>query len=267
MDTPLPPADSLERDLRLGAYLDEELSPAERAAVERWLAEDAAAAARLAALRADREALRGLLGTVLQEPVPQRLVRTVVAPGWPAGLAGRAAAAVAIFALGMLAGALVVQHARPDDTAAAPPQSWVQRAALAHGVYVPEQRHPVEVRAQEEHLARWLTRRLDVPVRLFDLSRHGFVLMGGRLLPDDGQGPGAQLMYERPPGTRVTVYLRKAEANDEVAFRYERRDGLGLFYWIDGATGYALAGNLPREELLALARSIHQQCHAAGGPP
>ena len=60
----------------------------------------------------------------------------------------------------------------------------MQRAAFAHSVYVPEPRHAVEVKAQEEHLARWLTRRIDVPVKLFDLRDQGFELVGGRLLPD-----------------------------------------------------------------------------------
>lgn len=263
MDTPTPPPiDAADRDLRLSAYLDEELSAQERAAVEQWLADHPDAAAHLAALRADREALRGLLGHVAHEPVPEHLVRTALAPVLPRWLASRAAAFAAAFALGALAGGLATRQWPQREPPAAAPQAWVQRAALAHGVYVPEKRHPVEVRAQEEHLARWLTRRLDVPVKLFDLSRQGFVLMGGRLLPDDGQGPGAQLMYEQPSGTRVTVYLRKADARTQAAFRYERQGELGLFYWVDGETGYALAGALPREELLALATSIHDQGHA-----
>ena len=79
---------------------------------------------------------------------------------------------------------------------------WLQRAAVAHAVYVPEKRHPVEVSVaqnQDGHLARWLTKRLDVPVKLFDLNPQGFDLVGGRLLPDE-RGPSAQLMYENAAG-------------------------------------------------------------------
>jgi anti-sigma factor RsiW len=151
---------------------------------------------------------------------------------------------------------------------------WVQRAAVAHSVYVPEVRHPVEVRAQEEHLSRWLTRRLDVPVKLFDLREQGFELVGGRLLPD-ASGPSAQLMYQAitPPGAsgaaakpeRVTVYLRKPDDATPAAFRYEQQGDLGLFYWVEGKsansgpTGYALVGALPRDKLLALAEAIYRQ--------
>jgi hypothetical protein len=54
-----------------------------------------------------------------------------------------------------------------------------------------------------------LTRRLSVPVKLFDLRSEGFELVGGRLLPD-ANGPSAQLMYQDAMGQRVTVYLRKS---------------------------------------------------------
>src|SRR5262249_36983422 len=112
-------------------------------------------------------------------------------------------------------------------------QGWVQRAAYAHSVFTPEPRHPVEVRAQEEHLARWLTRRIDIPVKLFDLKDEGFELMGGRLLPD-ANGKSAQLMYEnRETKERVTVYLRKPDADAPTTFRYVQQGDLGLFYWVE----------------------------------
>jgi anti-sigma factor RsiW len=114
------------------------------------------------------------------------------------------------------------------------------------------------VKAGEEHLARWLTRRIDVPVKLFDLKAQGFELVGGRLLPD-GPGKSAQLMYQDAQGLRVTVYLRKPEQGTDAAFRYERQGELGLFYWVEEGCGYALVGALPRETLLALAESIYRQ--------
>ena len=104
------------------------------------------------------------------------------------------------------------------------PGGWPHRAAVAHAVYAPEVRHPVEVnvaqgsateqRAQEEHLARWLGKRLDMPVQLYDLRPQGFELVGGRLLPDTA-GPSAQLMYQNGGGQRVTLYLRKPEAGEQ----------------------------------------------------
>jgi anti-sigma factor RsiW len=187
----------------------------------------------------------------------------------------RWAAGVALLVLGGAVGAALTWQLQRKEiarlAAVAPAQGWVQRAAVAHSVYVPEVRHPVEVKAQEEHLSRWLTRRLDRPVKLFDLRAQGFELVGGRLLPD-ASGPSAQLMYqaigEVPAGLqaqRVTVYLRKPDDDTPASFRYEQQGELGMFYWVEGAhgtlpaCGYALVGALPRERLLALAEAIERQ--------
>ena len=43
------------------------------------------------------------------------------------------------------------------------------------------------------------------------------------------------------------------------SFRYERQGDLSMFYWVEGTTGYAIVGGLPREQLLALAEAIYKQ--------
>jgi len=111
----------------------------------------------------------------------------------------------------------------------------------------------------------WLTRRIDLPVKLFDLRDQGFELVGGRLLPD-GPGKSAQLMYQDAQGTRITVYLRKPDQATEAAFRYEQQGDVGLFYWVEAGAGYALVGALPKEQLLALAQEIYRQHPVAGAP-
>lgn len=257
--SPLAPTDE-----QLSACLDGELQGAEREAVEAWLREHPEDAARVRLWAADAEALRVRLAPWLEEPVPEGLRaavlrRPLMAPRW-----ALAASAAGLLLLGALIGGAGVWQWQQRGLAAGPdggavvPVAWVQRAAAAHAVYVPEPRHAVEVKAQEEHLARWLTRRIDVPVKLFDLRDEGFELVGGRLLPD-GSGKSAQLMYEDARGVRVTVYLRKPDEGTPAAFRYERQGELGLFYWVESGAGYALVGALPRERLLALAESIYRQ--------
>lgn len=269
---------TIDDDL-LSAWLDDELNAERRAEVEAWLREHPEQAARVRLWAADAQALRARLDAVLAEPVPQRLTQlawnrapVTLSDSWQ-----RWAAAFALFALGGLVGAGLMWRAQPRAAAtmASAEPAWVQRAAVAHSVYVPEVRHPVEVRAQEAHLARWLTRRVDVPVQLFDLRAQGFELVGGRLLPDE-RGPSAQLMYQAigelasgTPPQRVTVYVRKPEDGTPAAFRYEQQGGVGRFYWVEGAgpghpaSGYALVGALPRERLLALAEAIERQISAA----
>ena len=263
-------------DELLSAWVDGELDgqPEQRERVEAWLREHPQDAERVRQWSSDRQALRDGLAPMLDEPVPRRFAALVLADE-PASTRPwrRAAMAAGLLLAGGVIGALLGRHWPAGD--AAGPQAaasagangsgWVQRAAYAHSVYVPEPRHAVEVKGQEEHLARWLTRRIDVPVKLFDLRDHGFELVGGRLLPD-GPGKSAQLMYQDAQGIRITVYLRKPDQATEAAFRYEQQGDVGLFYWVEAGAGYALVGALPKEQLLALAQEIYRQHPVAGAP-
>lgn len=255
----------------LSAWLDGELKApefaAEQAAVEAWLRDHPEDAARVRLWAADAEGLRARLSTQLDDPVPDALRATVQRRPFEAQRWALAASAAGLLLAGGAIGAVASwqwQQRAAQLAAAKVPAGWVQRAAAAHVVYVPEPRHAVEVKAQEEHLARWLTRRIDVPVKLFDLRAQGFELVGGRLLPD-GTGKSAQLMYQDAQGLRVTVYLRKPEVGTPAAFRYERQGDVGLFYWVESGAGYALVGALPKEQLLALAQAIYDQ--GAGKAP
>jgi anti-sigma factor RsiW len=257
-------------DEHLSAWLDGELDTAEQARVQAWLDEHPEDRARVQAWASDRAALAAHFSAPLQEPVPLLLQRAVLNPATalPPRWALAAAAACLLLAGGVLGGAAVWQWKQQQhgaqlaqlrqQLAPGTAQGWVQRAAFAHSVYVGEPRHAVEVKAQEEHLSRWLTRRIDIPVKLFDLRDQGFELVGGRLLPD-GPGKSAQLMYQDAQQRRVTVYLRKPEQGADAAFAYEQHGKLGMFYWVEEGAGYALVGEQPREVLLALARAIYQQ--------
>lgn len=282
--TPNPPQDRPDEAL-LSAWLDGELDAGTRAQVDAWLREHPEDAAQLRLWAADRDALRARFDPVRDEPVPAALLHTVQQAGRRGVLAQapwrRVAVAAGLLLTGALAGGLLGAqlagaetgplaglHLPWADAERVRPGGWTHRAAVAHAVYAPEVRHPVEVnvaqgsateqRAQEEHLARWLGKRLDMPVHLFDLRPHGFELVGGRLLPD-ANGPSAQLMYQNSGGQRVTVYLRKPEAGASTAFRFQRDGELGLFYWIEDGFGCALVGKLPRAQLLALAEAVYKQ--------
>ena len=255
-------------DEMLSAFVDGELMSGDLQRVQAWLADHPEDQVRVAAWRADRQALGDLFKPTLDEPTPPALLATVwrqrASPRW-----AMAAAAAGLLVTGALVGgggvwqwqgqrhAEQLAHQR-TQLAAGSSQGWVQRAAFAHSLYVAEPRHAVEVKAQEEHLSRWLTRRINIPVKLFDLQAQGFELVGGRLLPD-GPGKSAQLMYQDAQQRRVTVYLRRPEEGTHAAFRYEQQGKVGMFYWVEEGAGYALVGELPKETLLALSQAIYGQ--------
>jgi len=142
-------------DERLSAWLDGELDAAASAEVQAWLARDPEGAQRARQWAVDRDALREHFAPVLQEPVPARLRATVWQHvGWPRW--AQAAMAAGLLVGGALAGGGSVWQWQQRQMAqlqvrlaAGTAQGWVQRAALAHSVYVPEPRHAVEVRRRK----------------------------------------------------------------------------------------------------------------------
>jgi anti-sigma factor RsiW len=138
-------------------------------------------------------------------------------------------------------------------------EELASRGISAHRVYTVEVRHAVEVTAAEEaHLTSWLSKRLDHQLKAPDLTSAGFRLVGGRMLPNNGK-PAAQFMYEDGSGRRLTLYVARCQPNRVTAFRYERQDGVGAFYWMDGSIGYAVIGDGEREALHTVASAVYDQ--------
>ena len=241
-------------DADLHAFVDGALDEARQREVAAHLAAHPEDAARVTAYEAQNAALHVLFDPILDEPVAEAL-RGPARRGVPRVWA--AAAAVALLAAGTAAGWYLHATVGTGSLEAA---AIARRAAVAHAVYAPEVRHPVEVTADEEaHLVKWLSNRLGAPLRAPRLSDQGYDLVGGRLLPGTAQ-PAAQFMYENSSGERVTLYITTELHGDrETAFRYVDTDGVGAFYWIDGLIGYALTGEADKPTLFRMARLVYEQ--------
>ncbi|CAB3731232.1 hypothetical protein LMG24238_05756 [Paraburkholderia sediminicola] len=263
-------------DLRaLSAFVDGELPPGERAAIEAQLAQQPQAAARVAAWRAQKAALQALCGAPQRsehsesagqgdaDDEPAFIVVRRTTPWWQrVGLAAcwLAAGAGLALALGPLAPRLT---GGAWNGLGGQPPSFAERADIAYAVYTPERRHPVEVAAnEEEHLINWLSKRLNRPLSVPSLQEYGYSLVGGRLLPGEA-GPAAQFMYENTSGARLTLYITGI-ARDETAFRLFRDGNRRTFYWVSDRMGYALSGPISEDKLRSIAIEV---CSALGGKP
>ncbi len=256
----------------LHGYVDRQLAPARHAEVDAFLAARPDDLARVRAWQAQNEDLHGLLDPVLDEPLPLRLPLVAEAARWPwRGLAAGLAVAVASAALAWtVRGAL---DARAERLAAARPGAapaladadlagFAHRAAIAHAVYSPDVRRPVEVGAdQEQALVTWLTKRLGTAVRAPRLSALGYELIGGRLLPG-ASGPVAQFMYGSASGQRLTLYLTREPGTRDTAFRFVRDGPVNVFYWVEDRFGYALSAGVGRDELLKISEEVWRQLKA-----
>lgn len=239
----------METDLH--AYVDGVLPESARPEVEAWLASHPDDAERLRAYGEHNAMLRTLYDPVLDEPVPAALLATRPRAWLPL------AAAAAIFAFGIGLGWIVRGQTIAPQVI---PLSLARQAATAHVVYAPEVRHPVEVTADDEgHLVGWLSKRLGTTLKAPKLSPLGYDLVGGRLLSGP-QGPVAQFMYQDARGQRLTLYISRQRGEPrDTAFRFSQEDRVSVFYWVDGNFGYALSGEIGKQQLLKVADVVYKQ--------
>lgn len=258
----------------LHAYADQQLPALRRAEVEQFLSARSDERLRVQDWKKQNESLRQFLNPVLDEPLPLRLPLRPEAIVWPwRGLAAGVAIAVvsassAWFARGSLDGS---NAERLASVTASPALAYkggdlsgfARRAAVAHVVYSPDIRRPVEVGVdQEQQLVTWLSKRLGTEVKPPVLKAVGYELIGGRLLPGDA-GPVAQFMYHDTTGQRLTLYVTrevpKASDQAETAFRFGQDGPVNVFYWVDKNFGYAISGGSDRDELMRVSKEVYRQ--------
>jgi len=242
-------------DWALHAYVDDEVPADLRAEIEMRMAEDSELAAVVEEWRNQKRLIREFYEPVLSEPLPPQLTNFRKLPPerrfhtFPAIVL-----ACVLLLVGGLAGWFAAHRAVSLGS-----DTLVSDALTAHKVYTAEVRHPVEVGASEsDHLATWLSKRIGHSFKIPDLTSEGYTLLGGRLLAAAGR-PAAQLMYEDQSKQRITLFLVANAGNTETAIRIEERGPLTACYWLDGPFGFALAGELDRERIMALAHEIYRQ--------
>lgn len=252
----------------LHAWVDGQLDADRAVHVLAWLQSHPEDAARVADWQAQRLALRRLAAEASAEDLPAALTAIVHRSRHESG--GLPVWAQALAAGVLLAAGLVIGHGwgRSEAVLASAP-SFVRDAGIAHAVYTPEKRHPVEVSADDEaHLVQWLSRRLGTALKVPVLSGQGYRLLGGRLLPGEGS-PRAQFMYEEAGGARLTLYITVFEpghAPVETAFRSVREGNRQSHYWVDERFGYALSAPVQAPRVAAIAQEVYRQLAPHGGP-
>jgi anti-sigma factor RsiW len=248
--------DSPVTEDELHVYVDGEL-PADRlGAVEAWLASHPEDATRIAAWRAQADAIRARYSALAKEPVPERLALDRITRRGRLWTAIAAAASVAAFAIGGITGWVA------RGASSLPPPSayemFTTEAIEAHKLYVGEVRHPVEVPGIERaHAVQWLSKRLNTALSVPNLETIQLKLVGARLLPGP-TGPAAFFMYEGPSGERFTLYCGTT-TEGQTAMRYHSGPQTSAFYWVDRDLAYVMSGPADRELLLKVSKATYDQ--------
>ena len=246
----------------LHAWVDQQLSLPRRAEVDAYLAAHPDARLRVEQWKQQNRLLREWLAPVMSEPVPIRMPLQAERRAIPwRGLAAGVAIAVASASIAWMArGQVDTRSAKAVFTAQADTMPlFARQAAVAHAVYSPDARRPVEIGGdQEQALVTWLTKRLGAEVKAPGLHALGYELVGGRLLPGDS-GPVAQFMYGAADGQRLTLYITRQGAGPEASFRYGQEGKVNQFYWVDKNFGYAVSGEVDRNELMRVSQEVYRQ--------
>ena len=256
------PAFEIDSDA-LHAFADGQLADAERAAVEAYLTAHPDAAATVAGWQRQNDAINTLFGPVASEAVPGRLAPRSVAERVRAGRRTMFRNVAAAAAIVVIAGSLGWYMRGVTWTEEPVSERLIDRAVVAHALYVKEKSHAVEVVADAPNLMRWLSNRIATPIDAPNLSDQGFTLLGGRLLPgEDGEyahGPAAQLMYENPSAERITLYITSALPDKKEVWKYESRGGIEAYYWANDAVTCTIVSDLPEKDVRLLGKKIFEQ--------
>jgi anti-sigma factor RsiW len=246
----------------LHAFVDGQLAPGRQALVQQYLHANPGEAQRVAAYRAQRNQLRALFAASASEQLPPKLqidyiLKHRARRSWTAW---RVAAAIMLAAgLGMATGWVIWAPARPGLPKLAM-QVLVEQAVATYAVYAPDERHAVEVSAEDEaHLTRWLSERLNRTVTVPDLSKFGYTLLGGRLLATERGGASALLMYSNPQGGRISLLLRPMVPGLSITDHDFAEGRLQLCAWIKKGMGYAVVASVPKAELDMMADHIRDE--------
>ncbi|EJN21214.1 putative transmembrane transcriptional regulator (anti-sigma factor) [Pseudomonas sp. GM79] len=229
----MPPS---ERDLH--AYVDHQLSDAERDLVETYLAGNAEVAAQVRAWQHDAQQLRAALSGALQQPANPQLDPAMIRQR-VTRQSRRHLASAAMLLIAVSVGGLGGWQARQMTLVSAPLP--MTDAMQAYRLIAQQGILPADYKVSDDgDMQGWLDRYFSQAQRLPNLTASGYTPVSGRLLSTE-QGPAAMVVYEDQAGHKVSFYVRPPGPKNFLLPRGSRSDGeLQAEYWSGAGYNYAM---------------------------
>lgn len=270
----------LALEIRLSAYLDGEISEAERRELEDLVSHNDEARLLLDMLQAGSTLGNQAFEEVLHDPVPLSMVRrikqgpsagpiaeriaaappplAIAARTWPRLAASALVIALAGGAVGYVAGTSGPTGKPPVELAAA--RTWLDDIAVYHRIFAGQTERLVEVPGEQvATIESWLSDNVGVPFKVPQLTAQGLSFEGARLLVAGGK-PTAQLIYKGASGEVVALCFLKNEAPNVSSEPVETtRDDLALVSWQTQGTSFVIVGPSADTRLGDLAKSIRTE--------
>jgi anti-sigma factor RsiW len=260
------------REEDLQAYVDGLLDVHRRAAVEAYLARHPQDTNRVTAYRAQNLLLHEAFDSVTDEPLSAPLdeLKTKlshIASNWRiVWQRARWAAAAACVAIVSVASWVGYERFFAPTTKEEPPLAFTRLAIDAHGLFTGDASPPLVERGAESGnaLVGWLSQRTIQTARPApDLKQFNLELSGGRVFLL-GERPVVQLVYRDRQQQKLSLYLGASpDSDDQNAFTFVQQGELSTFYWRQRKLEFSLVGRMNRDELLAIAKAVHDQLNIA----
>jgi anti-sigma factor RsiW len=229
----MPPS---ERDLH--AYVDHQLSDADRHRVETYLANNGEVAAQVRAWQHDAQQLRAALSGALQQPANPQLDPAMIRQR-AKRQSRRHLASAAVLLIAVSVGGLGGWQARQMTLASAPLP--MTDAMQAYRLIAQQGILPADYKVSNDgDMQGWLDQYFSQAQRLPNLTASGYTPISGRLLSTE-QGPAAMVIYEDQAGHKVSFYVRPPGPKNFLLPRGSRSDGeLQAEYWSGAGYNYAM---------------------------
>lgn len=244
-------------------YLAGRLDRHRRAVVSGAVARDPELSMKLVGYQAQADLLHAQYDNVLDEPIPERLIRVLEQPtGSEKRTAGRArrrldaiAAAVVFLIVGAGLGWWLGQGANGQNDLV---QAMISQALQAHETWQPGTSDTALFGGDLSESFASLEVPFEAPVRWASLEDLNYAPIGFHAFGDEGS-EAAQLVYhnkDKDKG-RVSLYVRPRGETLDLPFHRLQEGDYSIVYWNDGPLTYVLVGNAGDADLGEISRQIY----------
>lgn len=234
-------------DIELHAFVDGALDTARLAEVGAAIEADPALAARAAAFRADKTMLKRVYAPIAAQPVPQEWLARIHSAKRPPTTSWRLVGSIAAALVIGVVGTLTFERLRP-----AAASGEIVQAALDARATPGTAEKAIAVASANTHLYDAALRTaVALPVKVPDMRKMGYQLIGLRFYGTSAENSAAELLYRGKNGELFTLYLRRS--NGKERFDQFERNGLRVCVWQDDEVGTVMTGNVSTAAMQRLA--------------
>lgn len=251
---------------RIQDYIDGRLNERDRAHVAAFLLANPEIGAEVDQLRRQNEALKSVGHEILEEPVPDRLLRALrpsaaddvtpmtVAPPKRRSHFLEAAAALLLFVVGGGVGWFFHGQVNPtlseDDLLTA-------QMAYAYGFYNAELDYPVDFAADRlQEFDAWITRSFKRSVPPPDLASFEYNLAGGRRVPT-ASAPVGLFQFENDEEKRISVFFWQKSAQSRSIPTWSDDERNAIKIWVEGDINLAVITDKETPDFENISNSVN----------